>query len=220
MSEGKATSQFKKRRSRKRKNEAIVYVSMPIIFVLISMTVAVPILCGLMNYAVNYVHTAQKTLCMDYYDIKTDNSFDAANSSSYADSIHIGKLMGNIKCDRVGLNERVYYGINRVSMRNGAGMDNTSYLPGNEGCVYIAGYASSAFGTLYNIKKGDSLTLETYWGKFNYKVVDAGVGKDVNEMKPKGDSVILATSSSTDAFAVNNNEKYYVAAVLTSKEVQ
>ncbi len=220
MGEGKKTSQFKKKRGYVRRYEILAYIKQPLIYILISMIVVIPVMIGLMNFAVNYVHTAQKALTMDYNDIEVDNSYKKADKNNYYKSVHIGKLMGSVVCENAGLNSKVYYGMNRVSMRDGAGMDNTSALPGNGSCVYIAGYASSGFGALYHLEKGDTLTLETYWGKFRYKVTEAKVCNHVRKMEPEGESLILVTSASTDAFSVYNDESYCVAATLISEEVQ
>lgn len=207
-----------KKHKRKRHYTVFPYLNYSLFFVLISMVVVIPVLIFGMHEAVERVHEAQQVLTIDYNDFKVDNTYDEKNSTNYLEDISFGKRMGTIQCQRAGIYENVYYGTNRVTMRDGAGMDSDSYLPGNGGCTKIAGYATSSFKGLYSIGKGDKVVLKTYWGTFEYSVTEKYVATKAK--KVSGDSIILATFTSTDAFACQNGKMYYVVGTLTSKEVQ
>lgn len=220
MSEGKKSSQFKSKRGKHKRNEVMFYVNYTVVFLLIALAVAIPVICVGMNSTVKAVHAMQEQMPKDYYDVQLDDTYNQATFKDSAELVNFGKLVGNLKCDSVGIDTKVYYGINRVSLRDGVGLSANWALPGNDACAYVRGYASSAFGSLYNVKKGASITLETFYGKFEYKVVAVKKSKDASKFAPKGEAIILSTASSTDAFSAQNGEGYCVVATLTSKEVQ
>lgn len=222
MSEEKSsnnkTKTKKKRHKAKRHYTVYPYLNYSFIYVLITMIVVVPILIIGLNSAVNTVHNAQKVLTRDYNDIQLDETYEKKNENNYLEDIKIGKLIGTISCEKAGIYEKVYYGTNRVSMRNGVGISTKSYLPGNGGCTNIAGYASSSFKGLYDINIGDTVILETYWGTFKYSVTDIYEAEALKRVE--GDKIALATFTSTDAFSCENGKRLYVVGKLISKEVQ
>lgn len=215
------TSEKKKSKSKKHRKKrhytVLPYFNYALLFFLISMIVVVPILLIGMNGAVNKVHEAQEVLGIDYNDLEIDNTYNEKNGTNYIEDIKVGKRIGTIEIGSAGVYENVYYGTNRVTMRQGAGMDIKSYLPGNDGCTRIAGYASSSFKGLYKVNKGDKIILDTYWGKFEYRVTEMYVATEAKDVD--GNSIVLATFTSTDAFACQNGKMYYVVGTLTSKEV-
>lgn len=219
MSEEKSSKTKTKHKKHKRKKHFTVYpyLNYSFAFVLISMVVVIPILVIGLNSAVNTVHNAQKVLVRDLYDWSLDNTYEEKNESNYLEDIYNGKLIGTVSCSRAGIYEKVYYGTNRVTMRDGVGMSNDSYLPGNGGCTNIAGYVSSSFKGLYDVNKGDVIVLETYWGTFKYSITD--MYEADSQKETEGDTITLATFTSTDAFACQNGKMLYVVGDLISKEV-
>lgn len=217
MSEEKSSKTKQKKHKRKKHFTVYPYFNYAILYVLISMVVVIPILVFGLNSAVNTVHNAQKVLVRDLYDWSLDNTYDEKNESNYLEDIYNGKLIGTISCSRAGIYEKVYYGTNRVTMRDGAGLSTNSYLPGNGGCTSIAGYASSSLKGLYDVHKGDVIVLETYWGTFKYSITDIYEAEALE--KTEGDKIALATFTSTDAFACQNGKMLYVVGDLISKEV-
>lgn len=220
MSDSKASKQNKsKHKHKKRKHYTVFpYINYAIIFVLVSMVIFAPVMIVGMNRAVNTVHEAQNVLVKSYNDLYIDNTNNGETGDDFINTIKVGKLIGTITCDRVGLNENIYYGINRVCLRDGVGLDRNSYLFGKGGCSNIAGYPSSSMKGLYDIKVGDVITVTSYWGTFKYEVTDSKEADDISN--PEGDSLVLSTSRSTDAFSIQSSKKLFVTATLISKEVQ
>lgn len=215
MSEEKAS---KKHHKRRKHYTVYPYFNYSILFVLITMVVVIPVLIVGMNSAVKMVHNAQEVLTRGYYDFSLDNSYEQKSEADYIDTIKEGKLIGTITCENVGMCEKVYYGTNRVTMRDGVGISTNSYLPNNGGCTRIAGYASSSFRCLHNVSIGDEIVLETYWGNFKYKVTDVYKAEKLKDID--GDSIALATFTSTEAFANQSSNYFYAVGELVSKEVK
>ena len=90
-----------------------------------------------------------------------------------------GSKYANIKIDSVGINLPVYYGDTMEILSYGIGQYAGSYFPGEGGSIILAGHNDPGyFDSLLNVKQGDSVTLKTSYGDFEY-VIDSF--KVVNE---------------------------------------
>ena len=202
--------------TKRRKGPAYPYIYRSLSFILISLFVFAPLMMIGLDMAKSTVADAQTYLTIDYNDVSVDDSSNNKTGKDFIDSIRIGSLLGTVSCERIGLNEKVYYGDNRVSRRNGVGLNSKSYLFGMGGPSKIAGYNSSSFKTLYNAKQGDIITVESNLGTFKYKVYKTTVAKKAETVI--GDKLMLATSKSTDAFSYFADEHFYVYAKLIVEE--
>lgn len=202
--------------TKRRKGPVYPYIYRSLSFVLISLFVFAPLMMIGLDMAKSTVADAQTYLKIGYNDVSVDDSSNNKTGKDFIDSIRIGSLLGTVSCERIGLNEKVYYGDNRVSRRNGVGLNSKSYLFGMGGPSKIAGYNSSSFKTLYNAKQGDIITVESNLGTFKYKVYKTTVAKKTETVT--GDKLMLATSKSTDAFSYFADEHFYVYAKLIVEE--
>lgn len=202
--------------TKRRKGPVYPYIYRSLSFVLISLFVFAPLMMIGLDMVKSTVADAQTYLTIDYNDVSVDDSSNNKTGKDFIDSIRIGSLLGTVSCERIGLNEKVYYGDNRVSRRNGVGLNSKSYLFGMGGPSKIAGYNSSSFKTLYNAKQGDIITVESNLGTFKYKVYKTTVAKKAETVI--GDKLMLATSKSTDAFSYFADEHFYVYAKLIVEE--
>lgn len=202
--------------TKRRKGPIYPYIYRSLSFVLISLFVFAPLMMIGLDMAKSTVADAQTYLKIGYNDVSVDDSSNNKTGKDFIDSIRIGSLLGTVSCERIGLNEKVYYGDNRVSRRNGVGLNSKSYLFGMGGPSKIAGYNSSSFKTLYNVKQGDIITVESNLGTFKYKVYKTTVAKKAETVI--GDKLMLATSKSTDAFSYFADEHFYVYAKLIVEE--
>lgn len=193
------------------------YLYRTVSFVLLSLLLFAPLMMVGLDEAKNTVRDAQSYLKMDYNDLQIGKVESNKTGEDFIDDIEIGTLLGTISCERIGFNENVYYGYNRVSMRNGGGLDSRSYLFGMGGVTKIAGY-SSDFGSLYNVKKGDIIEVQSNLGDFKYKVYKAELSETADDAKDN--SLILGTTKSNEAFSSLAGEYYYVYASLIDGEVQ
>lgn len=212
----KPTSPSHKKKSKKH-YQILPYFRYAAVYLLASLIVIVPLSALILSKAVSTVHTAQKVMTPNSNEVVIDGSYEECAYSDFLDTVSVGKLLGSVSCESVGLYENVYYGINRACLRNGAGLDSSSYLFGEGGCSRIAAYPLTSFKMLNSIKIGATIKVQTYWGKYEYKVIDVTYGESVDS--PDGDSLVLAVNSSAEPFSAQNGENTYVIAELTSKEV-
>jgi len=99
-----------------------------------------------------------------------------------------GEPLGRLAVPRLGLSVMVAQGVSAGTLRRAVGHIPATALPGEPGNVGIAGHRDTFFRSLKDIRKNDTLTLETLGGTYPY-VVDsiAIVGpEDVNVLAPTG----------------------------------
>ncbi len=208
-----------KSKHHKKKRVVLPYITKPVIYVLISFIFIIPMCFGLLKLSINMVHTVQPKFPSDISEIKLNDS-NFTPSEKFFGEVDIPKLeagdkVGVISCENAGLSTDVYYGCNRVSFRGGAGIHSKNSLPGQGGAIRVSSNASGGFKALENLEKGDMIAFSTSWGAFEYKIVSIETVKTVNE-EADGETLILTTESSKDAFANFKEEKLCVKAQYVS----
>lgn len=64
----------------------------------------------------------------------------------------------------------VYLGADKKILKKGAGMSFGSYFPGERGCTIISAHVTREFGELEDTPIGATITLETSYGPYTYRV--------------------------------------------------
>ncbi|MCC8072770.1 MAG: sortase [Clostridiales bacterium] len=193
-----------------------VYVVDSIIFILIALVVVIGVLVAVMPIGTEYVNKAEAAASMQIRDIVlSDELVTFENNEPNIDAVEYGDLVAKITCEDTGVNCNVYYGANRVSQRDGAGMHSSSDLPASGGTTVIFGYDSTYFSAVKYMQKGDTVTLTTSYGSYEYtvsktKTVDStdNIGESENS-----DELILCAEYSD--FSNNSGEALVVYAERT-----
>lgn len=81
-----------------------------------------------------------------------------------------GELYALIKSDKLELDVPVYWGSDSQLFERGACQSTSSVLPGEDGNIVISAYEDTFFSELSNLAVGDTVTLNTNYGQFTYKV--------------------------------------------------
>lgn len=87
----------------------------------------------------------------------------------------IGSVFASIKIPSINLEKDVVHGDGDDELIKGIGHYAGSTLPGEGGNCILDGHRDTALKDLKNIKKGDSIFVDTNWGKYEYKVSDIKV---------------------------------------------
>ena len=204
-----------KKKRAKRERGMIPYITTPLIFTLISLIIVLPLLFSFLNFAVKTVHNAQQVLSIDFNDKTVDSTrFDNKTLEYDNDKIGVCEKVGVLKCESAGISSDVYYGINRVSMRNGIGLGNESIFSGYKSKLNLAGYSTAALKGLNNVKVGDIIVLETTERVFEYQVVENSV--TVSPSNNYSSGVIISCDENSKAFSAFSNEKRYVVGAFKS----
>lgn len=82
-----------------------------------------------------------------------------------------GEMYALIKCDSLGIDVPVYWGVTNELLEHGACQSSSSAVAGTEGNTVISAHVDTFFSDLTLLKEDDTVTLLTNYGKFEYKVV-------------------------------------------------
>jgi len=86
-----------------------------------------------------------------------------------------GVSIGEIQIPRLGLRAMVVQGESAPILRHGVGHLSDTPLPGEVGNVVLAGHRDTFFRPLSGVRAGDSITLKTRDGEFEYLVESISV---------------------------------------------
>lgn len=81
-----------------------------------------------------------------------------------------GELYAILRSDDLELDIPVYWGSNAELLEHGACHSSSSVLAGQKGNSVISAHVDTYFADLDKLKKGDTVTLNTAYGEFIYKV--------------------------------------------------
>ena len=214
-------SKSKAKSSDEKRSEKVMasYIVRPLLFVLISLIVIIPLSLGMLKIAVNTVHKAQSGLLITLNDISI-NTDSFTPSDKFSGTVALPEFtycekVGELSCEEKGLNTDVFYDINRVSLRSGAGISREAGMPGTGGAVEIKGDVSKGFKALENLKEGDMLVFQTSWGFYEYRVSAVEIAQEAPECEAD-EYLVLRTQSSKNAFACLDENKMFVVAELVS----
>jgi len=89
-----------------------------------------------------------------------------------------GDPLGIIQIPRIGVNQVVVEGVDVADLRKGPGHYPATQMPGHEGNAAIAGHRTTygaPFGNLDQLSDGDTITVTTVQGRFQYRVTSVQV---------------------------------------------
>jgi LPXTG-site transpeptidase (sortase) family protein len=103
-----------------------------------------------------------------------------------------GDVIGELEVPRLGLQTIVVQGDSAQILRRAVGHIVETALPGQQGNVTLAGHRDSFFRPLRNIRPGDTITLKTLDGDFQYQVEFTVVvpPSDMEVLQPSGERTL------------------------------
>lgn len=191
-------SETGKHSSKKHKSKNVLkeYISSIIVFIAISLVIIIPATVVVFPVASRLVHRVEDAYSMDIEDIElNENLADYENGE-----INYGDRVATLKCSDKGINCSVFYGMNRVSSRNGVGISTSSSAIGQAGNTAISGYDETYLSALKLVEKGDEITITTKNKRYTYKVksiIKREKGDStIEELDDKNQLVLYSVSSS------------------------
>lgn len=196
-----------KHKQYKQKNIIAEYVIRTFIYVLIAMVLAVIAVVAAMKPVSALVHKAEAAMPYSVSDIEIQDE----NRLVPVDDVYSGDALAKLTCDKRGISCTVFYGLNRASMRNGAGLLSKRSLFGNDDITIVAGYDEGCFSQLKYVEKGDTIIVTTTDKTIKYKVKDAFFDSKSNPSVEKENGALILYSSFSD-FSQHSDECFYVLA--------
>ena len=202
----------------KSRSQVAHYIYKPVIYVLIASIVIIPFVIGAYGVGSKIIKNNESFDHIDSYDVEViDNGVDFSTVTS--GQVKVGEILenekfGKIVCERVGINCKVYKGVNRTVLRNGAGA--LSGLPGVNDAVQVVGYNTTVFKNLNDVVAGDTIVFETTYGLYTYSVTQTIVTELFDVGTLSGENIVLACKSGNGVFSNYNEQQLYVVAQLVS----
>lgn len=175
----------------------------------------------------NAVHRLEESFEMRVRDVEIDNSTYFPNIPDGAEpqdnetafKVNFGDKIANVSIESCGLNCGIYYGSNRASMRNGAGLSAASScidISGrlnNDSVIVIKGYDETCFSSLKYAQIGDIVSLNSnFSAAMQYRIVDAKyISADTEPYNNENEAMLVLCSICSD-FSEHSGERYYVFA--------
>jgi sortase A len=125
-----------------------------------------------------------------------------------------GALIGRIEVPRLGLSTVVLEGDSDQVLRKAAGHIPSTALPGGSGNVAIAGHRDTFFRALRNIRRNDSITLETTTGTYHYRVQSVQIvgPRETQVLRPSDQPSLTLVTCYPFYFVGSAPERYVVNA--------
>ncbi len=86
-----------------------------------------------------------------------------------------GDQYARITIENTSVDAPVFYGDDARQLNQGVGTYMYGYLPGQGRTIMMAAHTNTWFSDLGSAKIGDTITVETYYGVYEYEIVDAQV---------------------------------------------
>jgi sortase A len=130
----------------------------------------------------------------------------------------LGDQFGNLIITSVSLDFPVYHGDREDDLRKGIGHYNGSRFPGEGGNVVLVGHRNTVFKPLKQVQIGDSVTLETTYGKYEYVISDIRIteGNDKTIVEPSNNEKLTLYTCYPFDYIGNAPKRYVVTCTLVN----
>lgn len=214
----------------KKKNSILLYISTPVIVLLLCVGIAAVASIKPYNKASVYLNLA----FMD--DFKTapndglngliikdgDIQLDYTGETSEEGELIIpsfGEQFAVLRSENLGISVPVYWGSSRELFDRGACQATFSKLPGAVGNTVISAHEDTFFAELHNLTAGDIVTVNTNYGEFVYTVTETVSFKKTNKkyVNPTEDTRLTLYTCKKDVLG-SSDERIGVVCELTEKK--
>ncbi len=182
----------KKVRHRHKKSDGKSFIILPIIFLvgiyLILYLAFAPTIDTIGNAMGLFFSNTEKDYSTEYENIfvpvAEDSTADTVDKNVNISDIEFpkyGNQFGELIIEDCDVDVKLFFGDGEVSLRNGVGVYNGSFIPGYGRPILVAGHNNTYFNGLKNAKVGQTVKIRTSYGNYQYRIT----GKDVKYFNDK-----------------------------------
>lgn len=153
------------------------------------------LICGILilayaAYTVADAHAYQAVEKARFENVRVANNYEPRHHVAQGD------VIGELEVPRLGIQTIVEQGDSPEILRRAVGHLVGTSMPGNQGNVALAGHRDTFFRPLRNIRQGDTVTLKTPEGTFQYQVESTSVvpPSDIQVLQPSGGKTLTLIS--------------------------
>lgn len=126
-----------------------------------------------------------------------------------------GTKFGRLTIPSASIKADLYFGDGSEELKKGVGLYNGSFIPGYGGTILIAGHNHTYFHRLGQAKAGDTITIETNYGSYQYRITKTQVknatDKTAYDLNGEKENLVLYTCYPFDCIGLTP-QRYYVYA--------
>ena len=150
---------------------------------------------------------------------KVTKSFNDPVDVSKIKTLELNKVYMNIRCDAINLHTKVFYGDDGNIIEYGVGQYAGSGCPGDGRMILLDSHNHTYFKPLENMKIGNEIVLETFYGNYTYTVFDIKVYNEndlesyaVNNLANNEEILVLYTCYPFKKTSYRKYQRYVVFA--------
>jgi sortase A len=126
-----------------------------------------------------------------------------------------GTHYARLQIGDAGIDADLYFGDGPEILKKGVGQYMGSFIPGSGKPVMISGHNNGAFHKLQKVAEGDTITITTNYGVYEYRVTSMSVHKESDktayDLRQQNEQLILYTCYPFDMLGLTSN-RYFVYA--------
>jgi sortase A len=152
---------------------------------------------------------------MDQYDKTIGNTTSVEEKVSLLrkDLVN-GEIFATLEIPSIGLHLPIVEGTEEEQLKYGVGHEPSTWLPGEENLIFLAGHNGTAFLKLGEVQNGDRIILHLPYGSFEYEMQYSEIGDDSEVHRLESldhESLLLMTCYPFYSF-VDTQERYFIYA--------
>jgi sortase A len=170
---------------------------------------------GSYNYFKSAYFISSLFLHKDYKPSSNIKSTEIKNETIFP---KYGEKFADLIIAKASINIPVFHGDSEEQLIKGAGHFNGSRFPGEGSNVVLAGHRNSVFSALKDVSKGDTIILNTSYGKYVYNISEIKIvkGNDNSIVQPLDSEKLTLYTCYPFDYIGNAPNRYVVISDLVS----
>ena len=134
---------------------------------------------------------------------------------------YVGEQFAVLTIPTVDINVGIFQGDSDSELRSGAGHYSGSFFPGQDGNILVAGHRNGVFRNFEYLETGESIFVETTYGKFTYRIDELRIieGTDMSIAADTLTEQLTLYTCYPFTFIGNAPQRYVVICSLVESEV-
>ncbi|MGL5540815.1 MAG: class D sortase [Erysipelotrichaceae bacterium] len=212
----------------KNKKEAKALFVAPLLFAVVGYTLLYFFLSPLLTplFQVYAMITSNQSTALSE-EILYDGSNLLENNTLHVSEIlypNLGDLYGELSIERLNVERSVYYGDSSAILAKGIGTYASSFLPGWERPILLAGHNVPQFQFLGKVVVGDKIQFRTHYGTFHYEITGTRIARaddaSAYDLGKNEEELIMYTCYPIDALGFKLHRLFVYAKKIDGPQIE
>ncbi len=165
------------------------------------------------------------------YSTEYENIFVPVAESSTEPTVNIDdikypnydNLFGQLIIEDCGIDAKLFFGDGDISLRNGVGVYNGSFIPGYGKTILVAGHNNTYFNGLKFADKGQIVKIRTSYGNYEYEITGTALKKyndaTAYDLDADTENLVMYTCYPFDALGLTNKRFFVYAKYISGPQI-